>query len=249
MGGGKFLMDGKVWSAEAFRMVAEATLSSSDPTPLASQSGGDGTAPVLIFSDSAGDSADGSQAKTVRVDYIDADGYGVSETLDLDGTSSVATARNAKFVNRITVATCGPDTHGTITASLNGSAQLSIDPSAGQSQTTAFRVPKGKQLRIKALTATSNNANGDGQGGAQLQLRSSYDPQTKSDLSDYNGMPQFVLASWWAGAVVGQFKQPYFCGPVHEGAVVVLVATGGNGYKVAANLDCYLEVLGTLDTV
>ena len=350
MGGGKYLIDGKVWSAEAFRLYKATTLSGSSETLLGTQAPATGVAPVAIVSASGDDTgptvrtivlgidgsidpgdiiqmtigtldpvqytvtgeennmndiattfesgyvgngvfaltndtsvitltalvagvaandvtvvweiltetnpvsvsntdgtAGGTDAQSVRVDYIDIDGYETRETLGLNGTTPVVTSKDALWVNRITiVATGGAMSSAAITASINEDNQLTIAAGAAQSATTLYMVPLGKQLRINCITATSDNAAGTNVSSSRFKLLSNYDPQTKTLL---DGSLPFVIANWWGSSVPEEIELPYYAGPFHERAIIAVAATGGNNHIVLVNVDAYLEPMGLYDTI
>lgn len=357
MGGGKYLMDGKVWSAEAFRLTNEVTLSGSTETILGTQTylgGGPESEPLLTVESSSADdfgptlrvvdltvtngnlivpgdvftltfgiddltwtgsytvtgsessfapiaagiaaqvadntiftmswddngawltaktrgtamnaagvdwtvtgdatavatnhaaTAGGDGVWAVRVDYLDGDGAAVAEIVYLNGTTPVTVSKPSKWVQKVSLAAANPngDPPGTITCKYDGTTELTLASGHGATQSCVYMVPKGKQLRLGCITATSSKASAIGP--SLMRIHSSYDPATKVGFAPST---PFDIASWWVGGVPEDLDMPYFAGPFHEGAILSITATGQNNHVVTVSADMYLESMGVLDTI
>ncbi len=178
--------------------------------------------------------SNGLGARSLLVEYIDADGRAARETLTLSGATPVTSTGTAKFIQRITVASAGANgTAGTLTCKIGTDAFLSISAGAVQSASTAYLVPADRQLRLTGLLATASDS-------CRVRVRASFDPET--GLS-FNG-PQLAVVDAVVSPNPAQVELPYACGPFPPGSYVHVTAEGANTVKVIANLDGFLEPVG-----
>lgn len=119
---------------------------------------------VNVQSTSADDTSDGTGARAVRLNYLDADGAENSEDVTLNGTTPVATqATDIKFIQcmHLTDVGTGLAAAGDITVTDNGDEYSQI--SSGDTRcTSSFRmVPTGKRLIVTDRAASSISATAD----------------------------------------------------------------------------------------
>jgi len=119
-------------------------------------------ATVSIVSDETTDDDGDTGANTVLLQGLDGDYNVITETVTMDGTNSVTT--NASFLRifRMSVETAGSSeaSDGTITASIGGNVQATIDPEYdNQTLQAAYTVPAGYKGYISRLHVTSTKDN------------------------------------------------------------------------------------------
>ncbi len=114
---------------------------------------------ITISSNNAADTIAGTNARSVEIFGLDENFTEISEIVNLAGITNVNTTKEYIRVNRFNVKSVGGygNTNlGIITAaaSLNQTTQIEIPASEGQSQTTHYTVPAGKEIIITALRVT-----------------------------------------------------------------------------------------------
>lgn len=109
---------------------------------------------VAISSDDAADTAAGTGAQTVTVSGLDANYGPISETVALNGVSTVNTVASFLRINQTWVATAGTGeiNAGNITLSIGGDAQSYIELNEGNSHHTQFTVPADSICLVRAFS-------------------------------------------------------------------------------------------------
>ena len=112
---------------------------------------------VAVSSDSPDDDADpaGTGAWTVTIEGLNDNGREISETVSLNGTSTVNTTASFYRINRAYVVTAGTGevNAGNISMSIGGDLQAYIEDSEGQTHQTLYTVPSNKYLLIDSYYA------------------------------------------------------------------------------------------------
>ncbi len=176
----------------------------------------------------------GTGAHTVMVEYLDTDGKSARETLTLDGTSPVASEGSARWIQRVTIVTAGSNgLGGTLTAKIGDTVCLTIDAGDVQTESTAYVVPAGRQMRLTGILATASAA-------ARVRIRASYDPETGTVFEG----PKLAVADFIAATQPALISLPYACGPFPAGSFVAVTAQASNGVVVSASVDAFLEPAG-----
>lgn len=108
---------------------------------------------VAVVSDDAADDSSGTGARTIQIDGLDEDYAEISETVTMDGTSTVNTTKEFFRVSRAFNLTAGSNevNVGTISMSIGGDVQATIEPAEGQTLQLMDTVPAGKTLLITDL--------------------------------------------------------------------------------------------------
>ena len=120
-----------------------------------------------VVSSSTADTSDGTGARTVRIQGLDADWNFQTEDITLNGQTAVDSALTWRRINRAFVLTAGSGATnaGTITVRLDGAGatQATIAAGLAQSQVCVYTVPAGHTVSIEALGSSivraSNSAN------------------------------------------------------------------------------------------
>ena len=118
---------------------------------------------ISVVSDNTADDADtgggtpGTGALTVRFEGLDGNYDEVAETVSMDGTTPVTTTQTFLRVHRAYVVTAGTGliNAGTITGTVGGNVQVSIQPSTGQTLVGMYTVPRNHTLVITEITAST----------------------------------------------------------------------------------------------
>lgn len=113
---------------------------------------------MSVVSTSADDAAAGTNIRTVRVHYLDADLAENTETVELDGTTPVlTTATDIRFIQCVHVATFGTTSvaAGDITLSNGGTTYSQISTGAVRCSSSARMVPAGKNLFVAGAVGGS----------------------------------------------------------------------------------------------
>jgi len=112
---------------------------------------------VSISSDSANDTAAGSGMRTITVQGLDQNGDQASETVTLNGTSTVQTTGQFLRINRAFGDTFGNDNFGATAANdgeieitISGTTVAVIAPNTGQTEQMIYSVPRGFVATIDA---------------------------------------------------------------------------------------------------
>ena len=114
---------------------------------------------ITISSNNAADTIVGTNARSIEIFGLDENFTEIDEIVNLSGTTNVNTTKEYIRINRFNVKSVGGygNTNlGIITAiaSLNQTTQIEIPALEGQSQTTHYTVPSGKEIIITALRVT-----------------------------------------------------------------------------------------------
>lgn len=123
---------------------------------------------VSVVSASADDDAAGTGARTLEIQGLDGDYALLTETIDLDGTTTVTTTNTFLRIFRMRVLTAGTgETNaGNITATINSLQVARIAADAGQTLMAVYTVPAGKfAYLLKIMASVSKNQE------VQYQLR------------------------------------------------------------------------------
>lgn len=115
-----------------------------------------------VVSDDSNDAAAGNGARTVSIQGLDANYDRVTETVTMNGTNAVTTNGTFIRVFRVRVETGGSNggAEGTITVSVGGNAQVTLDPEYdNQSLHAAYTVPRGYNAFLMRMQATSTKDN------------------------------------------------------------------------------------------
>lgn len=118
---------------------------------------------VAVVSDSAADDADGTGARTVKIEGLDADYKEINEMVTMDGTSEVNTTLEFLRVSRAYNLTAGSNevNVGTISFSINDDVQATIEAGEGQTLQLMDTVPVGKTLFITEFNVVSGRMGTD----------------------------------------------------------------------------------------
>lgn len=158
----KLALDGYGWAkiSDAYGLNADIDVGTEDVWP----NGGDFVPPasaavVNFVSSDAADASAGTGARTIKVYGLDANYAEIEETLTLNGTTPVPTARTYIMVNKVTVETAG--TGGVNAGTLTGTSAASGTPviinipiGRGQSANAVYMVPAGKKLILLNISVS-----------------------------------------------------------------------------------------------
>lgn len=121
-------------------------------------------AAVSIVSADGADTAAGTGARTLEIQGLDADYNQRIENVTLNGTSAVTTTKTFIRIFRIKVLTAGSNggPEGTLTASIGGNTQVTLDPVFdNQSLHAAYTIPAnhyGYLMRMQVTSTKDNKA-------------------------------------------------------------------------------------------
>ena len=112
---------------------------------------------AVLVSTSANDTAAGTGARTIFLEGLNASYVVTTETMTLNGLTTVNSANTYIRLRRATVATSGTGTTnaGQITVSLNGNVQQIIAVGISVSECINYTVPAGKTAILKKFRANS----------------------------------------------------------------------------------------------
>jgi len=119
-------------------------------------------ATASVVSDETTDDDGDTGARTVLLQGLDNDYNIITETVTMDGTNPVTTDASFLRIFRMSVETAGSSEgcDGTITASIGGNVQATIDPEYdNQTLQAAYTVPAGKRGYLTRLHITSTKDN------------------------------------------------------------------------------------------
>lgn len=106
----------------------------------------------------------GTGARTVTVDGTDTNGAVISETVTMDGTTTVSTSAEFLGVNRVVVATAGSNTTNvgniTVVNNTSGETVAYIPIGLGVTQQLIHYVPENTQALIYKLTINADRLSG-----------------------------------------------------------------------------------------
>jgi hypothetical protein len=122
----------------------------------------DGTAGVVLVSDSVNDDANGSGARTVTIRGHDGNSVAVEETVTMDGTTPVAVTSQLFFrVHELEVATSGPGlaNAGKITASVGGTDIIALQDGHSRSTEGRHHVAAGYTMYLQDAEGSSVGTN------------------------------------------------------------------------------------------
>lgn len=192
---------------------------------------------LTLVSDSANDSALGTGARTVVLEYLNGDLELSFEVISLNGTTSVnSVATDIRWVEAIHVATAGSGgvAAGTITAVNGGTTYAQISPSERTMHSSFFRVPAGKKLYINSMYGGSSS--GTAATSTLLQLVS----------TQVNGLDQQETGLFYSQAGIAlqdnstalSLTMPL---PVTAGHIVGFIATCDKGATITAGFTGWVE--------
>ena len=135
---------------------------------------------MKISSSSADDAAAGTGARTISIAGLDASYNEISETVILDGQTSVNTVNSYLRISRMFVVTAGSGATaagtiyagtGTVTSGVPATVYGMIALNANQTQMAFWTVPAGYTLYLTGLFYTSGNTNANAWTNFQLIQR------------------------------------------------------------------------------
>jgi hypothetical protein len=139
---------------------------------------------ISVISSQAGDTAAGSGARTVYINYLNSAGVTGRETITLNGTAAVTSTNTMYRINSVVVASTGGTymTTGTITVakSAGGTALAYILAGLTRSRMCIYQVPYGKVLFITSVTYGCHSATK----GIRVITRATYDADNHA-LTDF----------------------------------------------------------------
>ena len=144
-----------------------------------------------VSSDDVND--DGSPASTgaltLTIEGLDANYLEISETITLNGTTTVNTTKSFLRINRAYVATSGSSkfNEGNITITIGGATQAYVEAEEGQTHQCMYTVPADKYLLVKQYRWTLGRMAGstDCQVGGLIMLFGSNTWRYISDIYGY----------------------------------------------------------------
>ena len=240
---GKFFQGGKLRSSDTFYVTGTRTLAAATESFL--WPGASGASPsfpsssgeqVKVVSTSANDTAAGTGARTVRLDYYSPTGLRKSETLSLNGVTAVtSTATDVAAVQSLTVLTVGSGgvSAGAIAVKdLAAASVYEIIPgSSCQSGTARYRVPVGKIGYVSALHLSA------GATATTVTLKSNVNPVT--------GLAVTGASFNWASFIVGTdpvtVSPVVPWGPFPANSAIWLVGSHAAGTACQGALEGFIE--------
>jgi len=115
-----------------------------------------------VVSNNSNDTAGGTGARTISVQGLNANYDQVTETVTMSGQSAVTTDETFIRIFRVRVETGGSNggAQGTITVSVGGNTQVTLDPDYdNQSLHAAYTVPRGYNAFLMRMQVTSTKDN------------------------------------------------------------------------------------------
>ena len=114
---------------------------------------------MQIASASANDAAAGTGARTVTIYGLDANYAEISETVTLNGVTSVPTANEYLRINRMRVRSAGSGgaNAGAITAKVGATTHAQIDVEENQSLMTLWTVPAGYSAYLTKIVVSTSS--------------------------------------------------------------------------------------------
>lgn len=195
---------------------------------------------LSIVSTSANDDGSpvGTGARTIEIDYLDADLIPRFETITMNGTTPVLTvATNIRFVQSIHILAAGTlhSSYGTISASNGGTVYAQLESNGRRSASSARMVPKGKKLFIAGSVGGASS--GTAAARVEIKISASY-----FEGHDYTGTGIFIPF----GAISMQdnsisYTFPIPIGAFPEGTIVLMETTTDKAATVTGNWFGWLE--------
>lgn len=120
---------------------------------------------LTVVSSSTSDTSNGTGARTLIIDGLDANYDAISEIITMNGTTNVVTTKSYLRLHRASVITAGStETNvGSITVTHNGinNPLGRLSPSSSQTQISVYTVPRGKTgYLVQIDLTTSKNTDG-----------------------------------------------------------------------------------------
>ena len=201
------------------------TVASSFPT----DPGGDSTATAVHTFTGAG----GTGIRTLRIDYLDANGVAQVETISLNGvTAATSTATDIESIIAITAATVGSTgaAVGVVTVQGVGAGAVYAEIEAGGCVELAasYTVPAGRSAYVAGVCYSASTA-------SELYVLSDCNPVSGAIVTGAS----FVLAAIHAGQQSGHVTPEVKCGPLPAGSRLWFAAVGAAGRVVFVAADIY----------
>lgn len=120
----------------------------------------------VVSASAADDSAGGTGARAIVISGVGADGFALSETVNMDGTTPVLTTGSFLRVNRVRVTTSGSGNTNagiiTITSVDTVTVQASVAAGVSTTQLGFFSTPSDQRAFINSIQMTAESAAGTG---------------------------------------------------------------------------------------
>lgn len=190
-----------------------------------------------VASSSVDDDLTGTGIQQIEIHYLDGALNEQTETVDLDGTTTVTTAAtDIRFINEIYAKSLGSGgkAAGNISVTNGGTTYGYIAAGARRSTNVSKRVPTGKRLMISALYAGASSGTADAAVTINLVTTAINGIDSTEDAITY---PQAGIALQDSSQVI-QLDSPF---PVGAGQIVSFEATSDKAATVTAGLFGWLE--------
>lgn len=181
--------------------------------------------------------AAGTGVRTLRIDYLDANGVPQSETVTMNGTTAATTtATDIEQIIAVTAASVG--SAGAAVGDIavqgvgGGTVYALVDANGCEELAADYTVRSGRMAYARDLVCSASAV-------CEIQLLSDTNPASGAVVSGAS----FVWATIHAGAQSGHINQGVSWGPFPAGSRVWIAATGAAGRVVEANADVYAVTL------
>lgn len=184
-------------------------------------------------------SGGGTGIRTLRIDYLDADGVRQSETVSMNGVVAVlTTVTDVTAILAVTAVTsvgsegCAvgtvsiKDTTGATTFEVVAAGECNAKPGA-------YVVPARQQAWLAAVHGSASAA-------TEVRVRSDANPATGTVLAGSS----YEWAMTHVGTMPGAYNPSYPIGPFPAGATLWMTGKGAGNPTVTASIDAYLEPAG-----
>lgn len=181
--------------------------------------------------------AAGTGARSVRLDYLDANGVPQTETIATNGTTAaLSTATDIEQLQSVTVASVGSSGAAVGDIAIQGvgggTIYAQIDATTNDELAADYTVRAGRVAYARDLFWSASAA-------SEIQLISDTNPASGTVVSGAS----FVWATIYAGAQSGHINQGVPWGPFPAGSRIWIAATGAAGRVIEAQADVYTVTL------
>ena len=181
--------------------------------------------------------AAGAGVRTLRIDYLDANGVPQSEIVNMNGTTAATiTATDIEQIIAVTAASVG--SAGAAVGDIavqgvgGGTVYALVDANGCEELAADYTVRSGRMAYARDLVCSASAV-------CEIQLLSDTNPASGVVVSGAS----FVWATIHAEAQIGHINQGVSWGPFPAGSRVWIAATGAAGRVVEANADVYAVTL------
>jgi hypothetical protein len=181
--------------------------------------------------------AAGTGVRSVRLDYLDANGVPQTETIATNGTTAaLSTATDIEQLLAVTTASVGSSGAAVGDIAIQGvgggTIYAQIDATTNDELAADYTVRSGRVAYARDLFWSASAA-------SEIQLMSDTNPASGAIVSGAS----FVWATIYAGAQSGHINPGVPWGPFPAGARVWIAATGAAGRVIEAQADVYTVTL------